>query len=169
MSLLPLWSSFHLLPKKKKCTCIYVHEIWTRYLYRASVFVVDLPSLLLQSKCSTVQEEMLPAGARYGLPSCSEGFLPDGPRRCGKEGNWGLLEQHLNQCPRVTQVTCNNEYGIMPLISDFLKRWIYFCFLETFIFYLRFKKYILPSTFMIRLLWLLCTNFLFDPVISLID
>lgn len=109
MSLLTLWSSFQLLLKKKRYTWTYVHE-FELDMYRTSFFVVDLPSLLLQSKCSTIQAEMLPAGARYGLPSCPEGFLPDGPRRCRKEGNWGFFEQHLNQCSRVTQVTFNNEY-----------------------------------------------------------
>lgn len=41
---------------------------------------------------------------------------------------------------------------------------------KTFIFYFSvLKKNNLPSTFMIMLLWPLCTNFLFDSVISLID
>lgn len=60
-----------------------LNEISVQRVY----YFVDLPSLLLQSKCSTVQEKMLPVGARYGLPSCPKGFLPDGPRCCGKERN----------------------------------------------------------------------------------
>ena len=56
------------------------------YIYIITLFV-DVPPLLLQSECPAVQEEVLPAGARHGLPACPAGLLPDGPGCCGQEGN----------------------------------------------------------------------------------
>ena len=90
-------------------TCIHVIALFVdtveymmRYLYIYVITLfVDVPPLLLQSERPAVQEEVLPAGARHGLPACPAGLLPDGPGCCGQEGNRGFLKQHLNQCSGV--------------------------------------------------------------------